>query len=518
MGQTDLGGDMKELIFILLILTVFCVGIVNYQWAVIRSKTKATGKHPVFLYVILQITITLIYLLPLIIMILYSVVVYVKPTEFLNLEWFKTSVIIYFVLSAIMVILGIIFLKAKSDNYYDKDNIFMYTVTHKVIISFVLCAVAIVSMIIANSGVNMYKVKVVASAVEIEQYLDQKYLHLDISNLPNTEQCKILQTNGKCETLIIESNNQEPIDLELQTDAKNVYVRGANINLIDGKLNCKNLYLEGLAVITGDVVFGDQVKINEEMGVLSANCSFEKVASIYLRSVTSKEEYSSTLDGKFVFKDNATISLGLSRADGKFTFYGNADIYTGDSGEFCGEIIVAGKSNSLNMELENNYLSDDSIKKCKELNCAISFLNRSNPFDLTLKGISLNLKSGLDLGLKSGLNLNVKGRDCVLKARSGKSLISAKTVNVSCEGVLTLNGSTSDCYNGLVANTVKLNGKATVKAYGREGYNGDSGGSAIIANKLVIDGLLKVYLYGGKWRNRKNWFKGRYWKSGQKGQ
>ena len=187
---------------------VLLVGAVNYIKAVIRDKKKVSGRQPQWLYILLQVLLTLSYLLPVVLVSAYSVIVIRQPEYFLGKEWFTWSVVGYFLLIAAAVIVGIVLISKKYNNShsYSSDQAFMYAVYHRAILSFFVCAVAIAGMIYGLTVFGKFQFKNVVSMSDVDQYYEYerwrlrnrvKRCCLEVTTIENIKILKLLQKQIK---------------------------------------------------------------------------------------------------------------------------------------------------------------------------------------------------------------------------------------------------------------------------------------------------------------------------------
>ncbi len=418
---------MELIIIPIAIIAMF--GLINYLNAVIRSIKKPKGICKTLLYVLMQIIVTVLYVVPVIALMGYCCIVYFKPALFLEAKWFNWSIAGYFAVILITVIVGIILIVKQCRGYYDKQNVFMYAVKHRVIISFIGCVLAIVGMIFGLINFGMCHFKVISTAPQIEQYTNQKYLALDISQVDGTINGYTVKTSEKCKTLIIKA------------DPERVY-EGINIDTY-----ASEVVLEGL-------------RLN------SATASFNSVTHLKIS--------------------------GDSRIAGNISFMQKADISVEGNSGLSGEISIADTCNTLN--LKGVY-----AEKTPGIDVGLTYLPRTNDFDLRVENLSLNLNHTLEYKSDSLLTLNSIGDSNVIKAARGEVTVDTKNINLKLDGNLEFYAPNSSGAGVMSAGNVSISGTGNCLFEAADGsYEGHSGGTAIAAKTLTCSGNLNISLVGGE--------------------
>lgn len=488
---------------ILAISFVATIGVINYLLAVVRAKKNGASVISNVVYLIAQVLISILYLLPLAAVLCYALYVYVKPLNFTEQDWFVKSLIGYFAVIVLIVVLGVIFIKKRTYNVYTKDQAFMYAITPRAIISFVGCALGIVLMIFGIMNVDMHRVKVITEQSQIEQYAKQKYLSLDISELENPSGGFQIRTSEKCKTLIIASKpNLFYGRVEISTSAEKV--------VIDG-LSCNNS--SGNAV----VVFNDEVDASFD------NCTINSIALTFLRDGVFNL-HSSQINGRLdfhgetemqldsdsscncsaVFDDTAKISVGKGRLNGELTFKSDATVSTMLNGGVDCKIIVGSDCESLT--LKGNKTSSTAEKDggntevaSREIILDLTCQERTKDFLINLNNVDLKFKKSFETEFEGKVKIKSVGKDNKILSETSSCLFDVSHLAISVDGKLILKGVATDANTAtILSDSFYVNGKGDLLVYGGDGTDGGyDGGNAVVSKTMACDGALNLYFYGG---------------------
>lgn len=488
---------------ILAISFVAAIGVINYLLAVVRAKKNGASVISNVFYIIAQVLISILYLLPVAAVLCYALYVYVKPLTFTEQDWFVKSLIGYFAVIVLIVILGVVFIKTRTYNVYSKDEAFMYAITPRAIISFVGCALGIALMIFGIMNVDMHRVKVVTEQSQIEQYADQKYLSLDISGLENPSDGFQIRTSEKCKTLIITSKpNFFYGRVEISTSAEKV--------VIDG-LSCNNS--SGNSVM----VFNDEVDISFD------NCTINSISLTFLRDGAfnlNSSKINGTLDfrGKTdlrldsvsscnciaVFDDIAKISVGKGHLNGELTFKSDATVSTTLNGGVDCKVTVGSDCESLT--LKGNKTSSSPKKDgggpevaVQEIILDLTCQERTKDFLINLNNVDLTFKESFEAEFDGKVKIKSVGKNNKMLSENSSCLFDVKHLAISVDGKLNLKGVATDSNTAtILSDSIYVNGKGDLFVYGADGADdGYGGGNAVVSKTMACEGVLNLYFYGG---------------------
>lgn len=525
---------------------ILLIGIVNYLWAILRARQDKTGRWLGWLYLVIQIIITLAYLAPILLLIGYSLAVNLDPVRFLELEWFKNSVYIYFGTLAAFILLGIILLVKRSGNYYAVEkNIFMYSVRHRAILSFVLAAVAAVGMVFGTVSIDVYRDKAVLTASEIEKYTEQKYLSLDLSEVDSSINSYTVRTGEDCQTLVLKGDGERNYgELSIVTSAErvvleNISLDGGSITLCssarlevsggelrgavdfcaDGELVMKGAELDGALSVVGDAkleltssgiygslnAMGDLELSVSDDGEIEAECFLAGDNSILLAGGGLRGEAfiggdtQITVCGNSYFYFN-TLQVGSDAQSLKFI---KAPLPTDgtEGGEDGAESENGGEPSSENSDMPDSGFSE------------LIFDEREGDFLFALDSIRISAKCALEYSAEGALSLSLKGEESAIAAAG----ISAGAVNITLDGGAKI--SAIGGQHAVEAKTVSVNGNGSLEIVGGSNtyINGANGGDAIHAQTFTADGALEITLTGGNGAQGAQGAQGATGTTGQKG-
>lgn len=489
------------LYFILPIIIMF--GLINYIWAIVRSKKKSSGKWNNWLYVILQILITVLYLAPCVAILGYCYYVYFKPTLFVDADWFYWSIAGYFAIILAVIIVGIILIRKQCDGYYKKDEVFMYAVKHRAIISFVGCAIAITGMIFGLINFGMYHFKVISMASEIEEYTNQKYLALDISDVDESINGYKITTSKECETLIVKGDPERIYkDIYIETYATNVSFEDFRIqsSMVTStiKFNADTrLQLTGNCMVNGDIFFYKSADIDLLNSSLLGNLLFENESNILI-------DDNSTISGNIEFK-NASQLMVDGEVSGELILGGNSSIDLLEKGLISGKITINESCNSVYFKGDKEKLvnvgqtSDNvQVKETKNIKINVEYLDRSNDFSFCIENISLTLDKPLEYIFEAKFSLTSIGEENIIKSLSGSTTFNTNDINISVDGKLAMFAPETGATNALFAKDILLSGEGECFFTAGNAKNlGECGGTAVTAKTLTCVGALNVTLVGG---------------------
>lgn len=169
----------------LLIGFVILFGITNYLQAIVRVKEK-TGTCSYGLKLSLKTLITVLYLYPCGVLLGMSVVLINNPVAILGEMHYGWVIAIYSVVILAIIILGITLIWQQIT--YEYTNYFMSNITHRVVLSFIVLAIALISMIIGLSTVD-------GKTIIIKE---AKHINI-VNNIPNAENLNfVLETDIDC--------------------------------------------------------------------------------------------------------------------------------------------------------------------------------------------------------------------------------------------------------------------------------------------------------------------------------
>lgn len=486
---------------------VLLVGAVNYIKAVIRDKKKVSGRQPQWLYILLQVLLTLSYLLPVVLVSAYSVIVIRQPEYFLGKEWFTWSVVGYFLLIAAAVIVGIVLISKKYNNShsYSSDQAFMYAVYHRAILSFFVCAVAIAGMIYGLTVFGKFQFKNVVSMSDVDQYYEYEYLALDLSEVDDTVNGYTLATSEQCKTLLLRGdNNREYKNFKIITKANKVVLKDM---VIQGA---------GLAVTACEDIVLEIEKNSKILG----NLRFEKNAEVLLSGDVEGGVYfggdtNVTIDGGLLncnayFQKKADVKVVEGSSSGSFVFYGDSVIRFGEDGAFSGTVTYGAEASSTAFtfltyeEEEVSAISESIVASAEEKKnttaktmLSVCFEERTDDFAMALKNVGLVLSEGLNYAFDSMLTLSAKGQSGLETLST--SVIDTRHLEIDVAGMLTVTApQSSNGLNAINANELIVKGDGTLNVTGGNATGQlATGGNAVHAKKLICQGSVKAILTGG---------------------
>ena len=547
---------------------ILLIGIVNYLWAIIRARQAKTGKWLGWLYLVLQILITFIYLAPILALIAYSIAVNLDPVQLVEQEWFTASIIIGFWALAAFTVAGIVFLVKRGGGYYERErNIFMYPVRHRAILTFVLSALAAVGLIFVNMNVDSYRDKVVLTADEIEKYTEQKYLSLDLSGIDSSIDSYTLETAESCETLVLKGDAERKYyGLSIVTSAERVVLEnmrfgGGSITL----LSPARLEVVG-GELSANVDFCSDAELTVKYASLNGELTAAKDAKIELTAATIKGALTVVGNSEITVSANSGISADLSlRGNGNITITGgsvlcNSGFVGGDaqitvydsSFAYFDTLTVGGGSKSVKF-IKSSEFGDgvDGDAPSKD-GVAASFLSasasetggaavfplglssfgfdstdsifsgfselvfeeREGDFLVELNGLTLFTPCRWEYVNVGTLALRLCGEGAGISYMRG---ISADAVTIELDGDAVI--SAIDGAHAIVADDVSVTGNGSLEIVGGSNTSatGANGGDAVRAEAFSANGELEITLTGGNGAKGKIGATGATGTTGQKG-
>ena len=179
---------MLKVLLIVILSGLAIFGIINYLLAILRVR-RNSGSDANVLFVVTQILITLLYLVPSIAFLVADLLLIVNPAVILGWIHFGWVIALNIVLAIVGIVVNIILFGQGQDGYYDdEDNPFMSRIGHRAILSIIICVVSVVIMIVGLSSLG-------GKTMVID---NQKQINV-IKNIPNPEKVNyVLNTDVDC--------------------------------------------------------------------------------------------------------------------------------------------------------------------------------------------------------------------------------------------------------------------------------------------------------------------------------
>lgn len=180
---------MLKLLLIIVISAVAIFGIINYLLAILRVK-RNNGKEANWLFVITQILITILYIVPSALFFVADLMLIVYPTAILGWIHFGWVIALNVIFAIVGIVINVVLFCQGQDDYYDdEDNPFMSRIAHRSILSILMCVVSVVVMIIGLSTLG-------GKTLVID---NQKQINV-IRNIPNPDKANyVLNTDIDCD-------------------------------------------------------------------------------------------------------------------------------------------------------------------------------------------------------------------------------------------------------------------------------------------------------------------------------
>ena len=500
---------MKELIIIGVSFLV-AIGLLNYFKAVVRDGATQ-GKKRTFVYILMQILMTTLYLLPTGAVLAYGIIVYLTPLDFVGGNFFRNSLFVAFGVIALFLLLSIILLrKSRNFPYNRAREPFMYSMSHRSVLCFILSAFAITGLIFGISNQRIHSPRVITSYSDIGKYDEKKYLYLDLTGAPQDANY-IISTGLKCETLIIKGGGKEIRNLAIKTYADTVIFDGVTITNDERDIIIADeatVELKGNASIKlgGGIVFKEASTLNLTKGTLDCNVIFEKSGSLDVMDISS-------IGGRVSFSSDAELNLYRTLTAPVYVG-GNAVFRLYNDATVNSQLVIGADSSSLTFEnmtaltgqptLPSTDIYDKDLLGEAELyeeifntplKVSFNFEDRNADFLINMRGASLIAEGGILFDFDNMLTLSFDGTSYLC---SNADLVArAKAMTVLFGDKLEIKSNASGG-NAISAETVRFVGNGELVVEGADGTNsGESGGYAIMAEELILDGAISATLRGG---------------------
>lgn len=500
---------MKELI-IIGVSFLAAIGLLNYFKAVVRDGATR-GKKKTFVYILMQILMTTLYLLPTGAVLAYGVIVYLSPLDFVGGKFFRNSLFVAFGVIALFLLLSIILLrKSRNFPYNRAREPFMYSMTHRSILSFILTAFAVTGLIFGISNQRIHSPREITSFSDIGKYDEKKYLCLDLTAAPEDANY-IISTGLKCKTLVIKGGGKEFKNLAIKTYADTVVFDGITITnderdviiADEATVEFKNNSSLRLA---GELIFNEASTLNLTGGMLYCDVVFEKNGTLELMGTSS-------VKGNISFTSDAELTLHNTLISPVYVG-GNAVFKLQENGNVNAQLVIGPDSSSITFENLTALTGQPSLPSTdiydKDLlgepgayeeifntpvTASFTFEDRSADFLINMRGTSLLAEGGILFDFDNMLTLSFDGASYF---RSNADLVArAEAMTVLFGDKLEIRSNASGG-NAISAGTVRFVGNGELVVEGADGASsGHSGGYAIMAEELILDGAITATLRGG---------------------
>ncbi len=479
---------MWHLVLIIPIIIVL-LGILNHLKAMVKTMKDVDpySNYPstVFIYFLMQTVMTILYLTPFVLLAGFCHFMFTNPTAFVNNKWTYIATGIYALILGGMVALGVVLLVKRHKLYIPMaDDIYLYVVRHRVIISFVCIALSVASLVMCYINLGKYNYKQVSSIEEVSAQLQNEYCALDLSALGKKINGCTLKTEPECEILTVKGDKGDYQRLTVVTNAQSVNFYDLDVSNMD-------------------------LTLKQNATVKFENCNLGGKFSFNGGNV---EVVESTVNGSVTFSSDTTLLIEDSKFFANTTFDADSQVNLVGESKINGQITYGADAKETTLSNKEGSVAVKEIPHEIDL----SFEPRNQAFTLNLEDINLCFKNAINLSSSRSLNINNLGGKSDLRATNGNATITADRVNFNVEGELNVIAPTYglDC---IVANTVRFGGSGNSLICANSAKLDGVGGCAVRASVMACNDSISLILCGGNGYVGKTGEEGKNGANGKKG-